>query len=134
MLCAVCDLFSLSPPLFSFALSLSFFCLRALHPAHGFCLCPPNLFLPLQNKCYVRGLCFLPSPSQRIYDVPAVCAISQRRGVHCRSELGWTFVPGVHHKHFRLVYTFSPLISPQGLLWLPRSHFVQQSYALPSTS
>lgn len=39
-LCTICDLFSLCPPLFGFALCLSFFCLRALHPAHGFCLAP----------------------------------------------------------------------------------------------
>lgn len=40
---------------------------------------PSNLFLPLQDKYCVRGLCFPPAPSQRIYDGPAVLAISQGR-------------------------------------------------------
>lgn len=76
--------------------------LRAPHPAHAFLSRPSNLFLLFQDKCYVRGLCFPPSPSQSIYDVPAVRAISQDCGVHCRSKPGWTVVPSVHHKHLRL--------------------------------
>lgn len=100
--CSICDLFSLFLPLFGFTLSVSF-CLRALHPTRAFLSRPSNLFLPLKDKCYVRGLCFPPSPSQRIYDAPAVQAISQGCVVHCRSKPGWTVVPGVHHKHLRLV-------------------------------
>lgn len=68
--------FQYSPPLFGCALALSS-CLRALHTAHGFRRAPLIYFsLSLQDKCPVRALCFPPSPSQPIYDVPAVRAIS----------------------------------------------------------
>lgn len=46
-------------------------------PRSRFLSRPSNLFLPLQDKYCVRGLCFPPAPSQRIYDGPAVWAISQ---------------------------------------------------------
>lgn len=106
-LCTICDLFSLSPPLFGLC-SLSLLLLfEGSSPSPRFLSRPSNLFLPLQDKCYVRGLCFPPSPSQCIYDVSAVRAISQGRGIQRRSGLGWTVVSGVHHKYFGPVYTFS---------------------------
>ena len=91
----ICDLFSFSPSFFGFALPV-FLLFEGSSPSPRFLSRPSNLFLPLQDKCLVRALCFPSSPSQRIYDVPAVWAISQGHGIHCRSRLGWTVIPGVH--------------------------------------
>lgn len=66
---------SLSPP--SLALLLVF---KDSSASSRFLTRPSHLFLPLQYKRCVKGLCFRPTPSQHIYDVPAVWAISQGLG------------------------------------------------------
>lgn len=86
MLCATCDLSSLSTPSLA-RLSPLLLVFKGSSASPQLLVRPSNLFLPLQDKCRIRGLCSLPTSSLRIYDVTACVGYWH---VRHGGDLSWT--------------------------------------------